>query len=345
MTESAIESAQAFMSAQSFMSGSFTALLLAVLLDYAFGEVKRFHPLIAFGRLAQGFEARWNNGESAWRFGKGLLAWCCLLGPLTYLLIEFRPSGSLQVIYDAIVVYFCLGFRSLREHTTPIAEALQNVETDVFKNADDDSDDKAEALLQVARLRTSYIVSRDAESLDDVQCARAAIESLLENGNDALFATLFWYVLFGPAGAVLHRLANTLDAMWGYRTARYEWFGKVAARADDILAWAPARLTAASYCLCGNVIRAIRCWRVQSHMLSSPNGGPCMTAGAGSLGVILGGPCCYHGHWVAKPFFGEGLAPDARDIKRAQQLLTRALWLWLLAIGIVYWLADAGTFI
>lgn len=341
MTESAAVGASGFLgesiflSSQAFLSGSFAALLLAVLLDYAFGEVKRFHPLIGFGGLAQRFEARLNNGAPAWRFSKGLLAWCSLLGPLTYLLIELRPTGSLQIIYDAIMVYFCLGFRSLREHTTPIAEALQNLESS--------ADEKAEALLQVARLRTSYIVSRDTESLDDAQCARAAIESLLENGNDALFATLFWYALFGPAGAVLHRLANTLDAMWGYRTARYEWFGKVAARADDVLAWAPARLTAVSYCLCGNVIRAIRCWRVQAKTLSSPNGGPCMTAGAGSLGVILGGPCCYHGQWVAKPFFGEGLAPGAHDIGRAQQLLTRALCVWLLTIGLFYWLVGVGA--
>lgn len=318
----------------SFFSGSFSALLLAVLLDYTLGEMKRFHPLIGFGTLAQRSEAFINNGEPALRFAKGVFAWTVLIAPITYALLVLRPNGTLQIIYDAVIVYFCLGFRSLHEHTTPIAEALQSVE-----NA---SPENTTAPLQAARLRTAYIVSRDTENLDDAQCARAAIESLLENGNDALFATLFWYALLGPAGAVLHRLANTLDAMWGYRTPRYEWFGKMAARADDALAWLPARLTALSYCLCGNVIRAIRCWRVQARLLSSPNGGPCMTAGAGSLGVTLGGPCRYHGQWVAKPFFGEGFAPGARDILRAQQLLSRALWLWLAVLGVGYWMGGAG---
>lgn len=309
-------------------SSSFAAVLLALLLDYHFGEVKRLHPLAGFGRLAQYAEQRLNNGEAGARFAKGLLAWLMLTVPISLLVICTRPSGALQILWDAVLVYFCLGFRSLREHTTPIANALQ-----ALQQAGPES---SRLHLETARMRTSWIVSRDTESLDDTQCARAAIESLLENGNDALFATLFWYALLGPAGAVLHRMVNTLDAMWGYRTARYEWFGKFAARADDVMAFVPARFTAISYCLAGNMLRGLRCWRQQAHLLSSPNGGPCMSAGAGSLGVTLGGPCRYHGNWVAKPFFGEGAAPVSLDIIRAQHLLQRSLLWWLLFLGILY---------
>lgn len=299
-------------------------VLLALLLDHCLGEARHLHPLVGFGRLAHSLEQRLNSGQPLSRFARGLMAWMALTLPFAWMAAELRPEGHASLWWDAVIVYFCLGFRSLRDHTTPIASALA-----IYAASPD------EPSLDTARQRTRHIVSRDTATLDDTQCARAAIESLLENGNDSLFATLFWYLLLGPAGAVLHRAVNTLDALWGYHTPQYEWFGKWAARADDVMAWVPARLTAISYALAGNLIRGLRCWRLQSRRLSSPNGGPCMTAGAGSLGIVLGGPCRYHGKWLAKPFFGEGSTPQAHDILRAQHLLAKALLLWLLALALL----------
>lgn len=304
---------------------SLLAIAVALLLDHLLGEVTRWHPLVGFGRLAQGWERHFNHGSEITRFVKGAAGVMVLTFPVIALLNRIQLPSSLQWLWEAVVIYFCLGFRSLREHTTPIAIALHNLQRA--------TPETEQTLLNEARTRTSWIVSRDVDSLDAQQCARAATESLLENGNDALFATLFWAVLLGPAGAVAHRMVNTLDAMWGYRTDRFEWFGKCAARADDVMAWLPARLTAASYCLAGNLLRGVRCWRLQAHQLKSPNGGPCMTAGAGSLGVMLGGPARYHGEWVDKPYFGEGEPPLGHDILRAQRLLWRALLIWLVALA------------
>lgn len=334
--------------------GTLLALLLGLGLDHAFGEARRWHPLVGFGRLVQRAEHCLNNGSATARWCKGTLGVVLLMVPCCHVVVILRPEGSWQIAYDALIVYFCLGLRSLREHTSPIADALRDHERqphdkeNLFHSAlphaaaqpgsnvfpDASTNQSAQALHEARRL-TARIVSRDVHAMNGSQCARAAIESLLENGNDALFATLFWYLVLGPAGAVLHRLSNTLDAMWGYHTPRYEWFGKPAARLDDGLAWIPARLTAVSYALAGNPIRALRCWRLQARHLSSPNGGPCMTAGAGSLGVSLGGACRYHGQWVQKPVFGEGPAPQAGDIYAAQQLLTRALWIWLATLGLL----------
>lgn len=308
-----------------FTGSSLLVVAAALLFDHLLGEVPRWHPLVGFGRLAQGWERHLNHGGEIARFVKGAAGVMVLILPVIALLHAIELPSSLQWLWDAVVVYFCLGFRSLRDHTTPIANALQDLQGAAHE--------AEKALLNEAHTRTSWIVSRDADSLDAQQCGRAAVESLLENGNDALFATLFWAVLLGPAGAVAHRLVNTLDAMWGYRTARLEWFGKCAARADDVMAWLPARLTALSYCLAGNLVRGIRCWRLQAHQLKSPNGGPCMTAGAGSLGVILGGPARYHGEWVDKPYFGEGEPPTGHDIVRAQRLLWRALVIWLAVLA------------
>jgi adenosylcobinamide-phosphate synthase len=118
-----------------------------------------------------------------------------------------------------MLLYFALGGRSLAEHAQAVATPL------------------AAGELDAARERVGWIVSRDTRALDAEGVAKAATESVLENGNDAVFGALFWFVLGGGAGVLLFRLANTLDAMWGYRTPRHLHFGWAAARIDDLLNW------------------------------------------------------------------------------------------------------------
>jgi adenosylcobinamide-phosphate synthase len=163
------------------------------------------------------------------------------------------------------------------------------------------------------------------------------VESVLENGADAIFSVLFWFLVAGTPGVVVYRLANTLDAMWGYRTARFQDFGWFAARLDDLLNWLPARLTALGYALAGDLHRSFRCWRDQSGGLDSPNAGVVMTAGAGALGLVLGGPGSYAGMVKDKPWFGSGSAPRSGDIYRALDLVHKSLLYWLLAVLIGGW--------
>jgi len=117
--------------------------------------------------------------------------------------------------------------------------------------------------------------------------------------------------------------------MWGYRTERFGKFGWGAAKLDDLLNLVPARLCALSYALLSNRQRALACWKSHAHLLSSPNGGPVMTSGAGGLQIILGGPTRYHGSLVDKPFFGEGSLPSQKDISRAIRLVNNTVYLWL----------------
>ena len=152
----------------------------------------------------------------------------------------------------------------------------------------------------------------------------------MENGNGAVFGALFWFILFGGAGAVLFRLANTLDAMWGYRNARFNAFGWAAARIDDVLNYLPARLTALAYALCGETRRALACWKQQAPHWESPNAGPVMSAGAGSLGLSLGGAAIYHGQREERPVLGQGQCANRHDIPRALKLVRHSLALWLL---------------
>ncbi|MGH8854078.1 MAG: adenosylcobinamide-phosphate synthase CbiB, partial [Telluria sp.] len=256
---------------------------------------------------------------------RGALAWALAVLPLTALawLAAIHAGPWLH----AFLLYACIGLRSLRDHAIPIADAL---------HAGD---------LATARAKTAWIVSRDTQDAAEPELAKAAAESLLENGNDAVFGTLFWFLVAGGAGAVLFRLANTLDAMWGYRNARFNLFGRSAARIDDLLNYVPARLTALSYVLLAGSARsrAWQCWRTQAPAWSSPNAGPVMASGAGALGVSLGGAAVYDGQLEQRPPLGAGPAAKAADIVRAWRLVLHTTMLWLgVACGAALLAAMAG---
>jgi len=275
------------------------AMLAAVWVDAWLGEPSRAHPLVGFGRLARWFEAR----LYADRRSSGVCAWLLTVMPLVVLACCAvvwlgRLSAWAAFLFNVLVLYAAIGLRSLGDHAKPVASALR--EGDMVR----------------ARQMVGRMVSRDTQVLDERQVAAAATESVLENGNDAVFGTLFWFAVLGAPGALLYRLANTLDAMWGYRTTRYENFGWAAARIDDGLNYVPARLTALSYMLLGQTKRAWRCWRTQAKQWDSPNAGPVMAAGAGALGVQLGGSAPYDGVWESRPDLGEGSPPDAGAIER-----------------------------
>ena len=209
------------------------------------------------------------------------------------------------------VLYAVIGHRSLYDHGHAVEEALYRGD------------------LPEARRRVGLMVSRDTADMSATRVAGAAAESVLENGNDALFGALFWFFVAGAPGALLYRLINTLDAMWGYRTPRYLYFGWAAARCDDLMNFIPARLTALSYALAGDLRLALRCWRRQGALWDSPNAGPVMASGAGALHLRLGGGAFYHGQWRMRPALGEGAEPGATDIARALRLVERALLIWM----------------
>jgi adenosylcobinamide-phosphate synthase len=255
----------------------------------------------------------------------GLFGLLCMCGvPLLaalllqiYLLQQWWP---ITLIGEALVLYLAIGRQSLRVHALSVANALQRND------------------MLVARRAVARIVTRDTERADAQAVSTAAVETVLENGSDALFASIFWFIVAGVPGVVLHRTANTLDAMWGYRNARFDEFGWAAARFDDLLNYIPARLTALAYALSGKTRTALRCWRAQAPRWSSPNAGPVMAAGAGALGLQLGGVASYAGRTELRPVLGEGRAARAEDIRRALWLVDRSLVLWLFALLALFFL-------
>ncbi|OLU26170.1 cobalamin biosynthesis protein [Pseudomonas sp. PA15(2017)] len=287
-----------------------------VALDAALGEPKRWHPLVGFGKLANRLEQRFNPSGGGWR-SHGVSAWCLAVLPLTLLTVLLVQLPWIGWLVQIVALYAALGLRSLDQHAQPVAQALRLGD------------------LPEARQRVGYMVSRRTEDLDATGVARAGTESVLENGSDAVFAALFWFLVAGAPGVVLYRLSNTLDAMWGYRNERFERFGWAAAKIDDLLNYVPARLVALTYAVLGRSALAMRCWQRQAPQWDSPNAGPVMAAGAGALGVSLGGAAVYHGELHQRPELGEGPLPRARDIERAMNLVSGGVLLWLLLMLIV----------
>jgi adenosylcobinamide-phosphate synthase len=301
-----------------------TALLAvaAVALDGLLGEPRRWHPLVGFGSLANRLEARLNPESRRARPRHrlaGVMGVAMLLLPFGALAFWLCRLPGIGPLVDVLLLYFAIGHRSLHEHAHAVSRALQ-------------AGDEVQA-----RTAASYMVSRDSAAIDPVP---ATVESVLENGNDGVFGALFWFFIFGGAGALLFRLANTLDAMWGYKNERFLMFGWAAARLDDVLDYIPARLTALTYALLGKTRLALRCWRAQAPTWDSPNAGPVMSAGAGALGVKLGGPARYHGEWHQRPDLGAGEASQPSDIERALKLVRHGVYLWLalalIAGGLAY---------
>jgi adenosylcobinamide-phosphate synthase len=294
---------------------------IGVALDALLGEPRRWHPLVGFGAIARRLEGwlleRCHIAERAFiaRLA-GVGAVFLLVTPLVAIAWTATQS-SVGLLADALLLYLALGARSLAEHAHAVAAPLA---------ADD---------IATARARVALMVSRDTDLMTAPDVSRAAVESVLENGSDAVFATLFWFALAGGAGALAHRAVNTLDAMWGYRSDRFRHFGWAAARLDDVLNWVPARLTALTYLALGRSREALACWRAQASAWYSPNAGPVMATGAGALGVVLGGPAIYEGVLKSRPVLGVGDEPNASDIHRAIGLVRRGIVVWLIALALL----------
>jgi len=301
------------------------ALLAALVLDQLCGEPRRWHPLVGFGGVAKTLEARLNDGRrrsGVWALAIALATPAVCIAALLYGL----ASGALWLgwLAASLLAALAIGYRSLGDHIHAVRRPL--VAGDI----------------EAARAAVARVVSRDCLAMDAPAVRRAALESLLENAADAVFASMFWFavggLLAGPVGAgtavVIHRLANTLDAMWGYRTPRLAAFGWAAARVDDALNWPVARLTALVFAVCGSPRTALACWRTQASACASPNAGPVMSAGAGALRVRLGGGALYHGAWTPRPTLGCGHAPTDADLDRGLALIARARLLWLVVIAV-----------
>lgn len=298
----------------------FLSLCLAVFIDAVCGEAKRFHPLVGFGSWVKSIEARFypvRGASSRHIFFVGIAAWCAAVLPWWLLLLLFYVAVPvMQPLCDVLIMYFVIARKSLIEHVRRVY---------LYLLAGD---------LLAARAAVAMIVSRDTQTLSPQKLRDATVESALENGADGIFAAIFWFVIGGAPAALLYRLVNTMDAMWGYRNLRYARFGTCAARVDDVMNFIPARLLALTYAALGNSKLALQCWAQQARACASPNAGVVMTAGAGALQLSVGGGAYYHGHYEPRPVMGAGRLAEDKDLLSVLTLLDKALIVWLLLIAL-----------
>jgi adenosylcobinamide-phosphate synthase len=279
-------------------------LAAGVALDAVIGDPRRGHPVAAFGRAAAALEAR-DYADDRPR-GAAHAAACVLAVAVPAALIQRRTRGRplLRLASVAAAAWAVTGARSLRQESERAWVAL---------SADD---------LPAAREVLPSLCGRDRTGLDGKEIARAVIESVAENTSDAVVAPLLWGAVAGLPGLAAYRAINTLDAMIGHHSPRYERYGWAAARLDDVANYLPARLTALLAIACAPGARrpAWRALRTYGGRHPSPNAGQCEAAFAGALGVRLGGTNVYHGVAEDRPELGDGRVPDPGDIRRAIRL-------------------------
>ena len=187
-----------------------------------------------------------------------------------------------------------------------------------------------------ARKRVGWIVGRDTEELDESEVARATVETIAENTVDGVIAPLFFFVIGGVPLAFLYRAANTMDSMIGYKNEKYLYFGKAAAKLDDVLNYIPARITAVLFIVSAWLLgfdsrNAMRMMQRDAAKHPSPNGGYAEATVAGALHIRLGGINSYFGKKSFRAYMGEAIERTApKHIMESIRMMYTATVLFLI---------------
>ncbi|MBB6349855.1 cobalamin biosynthesis protein [Nonomuraea muscovyensis] len=272
-----------------------------VLLDALIADPRAGHPVALFGRAAAGVERRLYGDARP----NGVLHVLVCVGGATGigLAAERVRHPVAHAALTAAATWAVLGGTTLAREGAYLAGALEGGD------------------LARARARLPHLCGRDPSALEAPELARATVESLAENTSDAVVAPLFWGALAGVPGLLAYRAINTLDAMVGHRSPRYERFGWAAARLDDVANFVPAQITGLlTVAAAPDRRRALAVLARDGHRHPSPNAGRCEAAFAGALDVTLGGVNVYAGRTEHRPEMGDGRKPEVRDIRRAVRL-------------------------
>lgn len=298
--------------------------LLCVLVLEQFRALPAAQLRAAQTAYAHFLERRFNGGE----YRHGLIAWIVGVAVPTLLVLVLHLVLSqvhpvLAFAFDVLVLYFLLGFRQFSHYFTDIQLALRMGE------------------LERARHLLAEWRGQGAERLCSADIARLAIEQGILSSHRHVFAPLFWFLVLGPAGAVLYRFAMVAAEYWprtGGPLDRHPSFGEFARRAFEVLDWLPARMTAATFAIVGDFEDAVYCWRTQASQWADAASGILLSSGAGALGIRLGLPLPEAGELggiVARPELGLGDDADVDHLQSAIGLVWRALVVCLLLLALL----------
>lgn len=305
------------------------AALIGFAVDLILGDpVWMPHPVVAMGKAISALEKFLRRCFPATQRGElAAGAVLALMLPAGTLLISCGALWLCGLVHPwlrfALEVLWCwqaLAMRCLRDESRNVYRALKE------KTLDD------------ARRAVSRIVGRDTQALTAEGVAKAAVETVAENFSDGVAAPMFYMLIGGAPLALCYKAVNTMDSMIGYKNERYLYFGRAAARLDDVVNWLPSRLAAmlliAAAALTGHDAHgAARIWQRDRHNHASPNSAQTESVMAGALGVQLAGPAYYFGKRYEKPTIGDEQRPvEPEDILRACRMLYAAGCLCLLCL-------------
>lgn len=294
------------------------ALILGIILDFIFGDPNySWHPIRLIGNLISFLEKKIRkllpDTAKAELFGGGMLVLCTLFisttVPAGMLWAVYKLNKSAGMLAEAVFCYQLLAAKSLRTESMKVYTALK------------------EKGLEAGRYAVSMIVGRDTERLDETGVIKAAVETVAENTSDGVIAPLLFMAVLGAPAGFFYKAVNTMDSMIGYKNEKYLYFGRVAARLDDVCNYIPSRLSALLMILVCPLLgfsgkRAYQIWRRDSRNHKSPNSAQTEAACAGALGVQLAGNAWYFGKLYEKPTIGDDLRPaELEDIRRANRLM------------------------
>lgn len=313
------------------MTNHFLALALGFVLDLIFGDPQWMpHPVRAIGRLISGLERMlrkvFPKTEEGELIAGGALVILvvgvstALTGLLLWLCGWIHPW--LAFAAETLICYQLLAAKALKVESMKVYSALKNES------------------LEAGRKAVSMIVGRDTACLDEAGVTRAAVETVAENASDGVIAPLLFLAIGGAPLGMAYKAVNTMDSMVGYKNDQYLYFGRAAARLDDVVNFIPARLAGVLMCLSAFLVGqdGKAAWRIfkrdrKNH--KSPNSAHTEAACAGALHIQLGGSNYYFGKLVVKPTMGDALRPvELEDIPRANRLMyaTAAVSLVLFAL-------------
>ncbi|MEO1047061.1 MAG: adenosylcobinamide-phosphate synthase CbiB [Pseudomonadota bacterium] len=304
-------------------------MLAALVIEAAMGwpdwlDRRIGHPVRWFGWLVTKLEGASNRASLSRQLrvilgGVVTVSLVALAAAFAWAIMRIVPQGPLGFAVSAVIASTLIATRSLYDHVAAVQRAF---------SPDD---------LVPARAALSQIVGRETANLDEPAMARAAIESLAENTSDGVTAPIFWGLILGLPGLFAYKAINTLDSIIGHRSERYEAFGKVAARLDDIANLIPARLTGFLFGLCAWSTQSIRVMFRDAKFHRSPNAGWPEGAMAGALEIRLSGPRSYGANRSEEPWLnGEASDPTMADLVRALSLYRLSI------VGLAILLAGMG---